>query len=295
MENLQLLFTNHTFIIVSIGTSLLGFISGILGSFIVLKKQSLLGDGIAHTTLPGVILSFLITKSKNLEILLLGALISAFLGYMLINFITKNSKVKFDSALAIVLSVFFGFAMVLLTISQKTENANQIGLDTYIYGQASAMLIRDVEILIISVFFLLVVLNIFWKEFKLITFDEEFAKVLGYKTDKLNMILNFLVIISIVIGLQSVGVILISALLICPSVSARQWTNSLEKMVLLSGIFGMVSSLIGTIISSSQLGFPTGACIVIIASLICFFSILFAPNRGIIHKIYNKMSQNKGV
>lgn len=271
------LLNNHTFIIVAIGSTLLGAISGVLGCFAVLRKQSLLGDGVAHSALSGIVIAFMLFGNKNLEVLLLGGLISGLLATLLIIFITKNSRIKFDSALAMVLSVFFGLGLVLLTLVQKQSNSNQAGIENFIYGQASSMLLRDVKIIGICGIILISIIILFWKEFKLLSFDIEFARTVGFNTNVLNLLLTLLLIISIIIGLQSVGVILMSTMLIAPAVGARQWVNSLSAMVILSSFFGAISGFLGTLISSLSPKTPTGPVIVIIATIIAFFSILIAP------------------
>ncbi len=271
------LLNNHTFIVVAIGSTLLGAISGILGCFAVLRKQSLLGDGVAHSSLAGIVLAFMLVGNKNLEILLLGGVMSGLIASLLILFITKNSRIKFDSALAMILSVFFGLGLVLLTLLQKQSNSNQAGIEYFIYGQASSMLLRDVKIIMICGLILISIIILFWKEFKLISFDIEFAKTIGYNTDMINIVLTLLLIVAIVIGLQSVGVILMSTMLIAPAVSARQWVNSLSSMVILSAIFGAVCGFLGTVISSVVQKTPTGPVIVIIATIIAILSLLIAP------------------
>lgn len=280
------LFSDYTFQIVALSSSLLGVISGVLGCFTVLRKQSLLGDGVSHAALPGVILAFLLIGSKNTEILLIGGVITGLLATYLITLIVKNSRVKFDSALAMVLSVFFGFAMILLTITQRIPNANQAGLDRFIYGQAASLLRRDLIVISVCGFVLLTLVALFWKEFKLLSFDAEFAQTLGFNTNRLSLFLTTLIVIAIIIGLQAVGVILMSCMLIAPAVAARQWVDRLSTMVILSAIFGALSGFVGTTISSLTTNMPTGPVIIICASSIAIFSILFAPKNGVIPKMY---------
>lgn len=269
---------DYTFQVVVIGATLLGGLSGILGSFAVLRKQSLLGDGISHSALMGVILAFMITGSTNVEVLLLGGLISGVVSVVLVNRIIKTTKIKFDSALALIMSVFFGMGVMLLSYVQKYESISSSGIERFIYGQASAMLLRDVKIISICGVILVGVVVIFWKEFKLLTFDKEFAQSIGYDVFKLDLLLTILTVITIIIGLQTVGVILMSSMLIAPVVGARQWVNSLSSMVILSSIFGGVSGIIGTVISVSYDSIPTGPVIVIVATSITIISMIL--NKG---------------
>lgn len=288
MDKIVALFSNYTFQTVALGSALLGLISGVLGSFAVLRKQSLLGDGVSHSALPGVVMAFILLGSKNTEVLLLGALISGLLATLLIVSVVRNTRVKFDSALALVMSVFFGLGLVLLTYVQKIPNSNQAGLKRFIFGQASTLLQRDIVLMAICGALLLTLVLLFWKEFKLFTFDPDFAQSLGFSPKRLNLLLSFMIVLAIIIGLQTVGVILMSAMLITPAVAARQWTNKLWVMVTLSALFGAVSGIAGTAASSLVPKLPTGPAIVVCVSLIVIVSILFAPGRGILHKLYQR-------
>lgn len=288
MNQVIALFHDYTFQVVALGSVLLGILSGTMGTFAVLRKQSLLGDGISHAALPGVVLAFLITGSKNTEILLLGALLTGLLATLLILVIVKHSRIKFDSALAMVMSVFFGLGLVLLTYVQKRPDANQAGLKRFIYGQASTMLQRDVILMCVCGVFVIAIVFLFWKEFKLLTFNAEFAYSLGLPVEKLNLLLSFLVVLTIIIGIQTVGVVLMSAMLIAPAVAARQWSNRLWVMVVLSACFGGISGLAGTAVSSLVSQMPTGPTIVVCITIIALFSLLFAPERGILHKMLKR-------
>ncbi len=288
MNTLILLLSDYTFQTVALGAALLGLISGVLGSFAVLRKQSLLGDGVSHSALPGVVMAFILLGSKNTEIMLLGALASGLMATLFIVGIIRHTRIKFDSALALVMSVFFGCGLVLLTYVQKIPNSNQAGLQRFIFGQASTLLQRDIILMAACGSVLLALVILFWKEFKLFTFDGDFAQSLGFSPKKLNLLLSFMIVLAIIIGLQTVGVILMSAMLIAPAVAARQWTKKLWIMVVLSAGFGAVSGVVGTAASSLVLKLPTGPAIVVCVSLIVMVSVLFAPGRGILHRVYRQ-------
>lgn len=268
------LLKDYTFLVVIGGVTLLGAVCGVIGSFAVLRKQSLLGDGIAHSSLVGVVLAFIFTGSKNTEVLLFGGLVAGIISVLLIYAITKHTKIKFDSALALVMTVFFGFGLVLLTYVQKLNTTNQAGLERFIYGQASTMLLRDVKVIAFGCVFLLAFVFAFWKEFKLLCFDFEFAKTLGYNL--VDFLLTILFVVAIMIGLQTVGVVLISAMMIAPAVASRQWVNSLFSMVVLSAVFGSISSIIGTILSAYFTKLPTGPVIVIVSTIFAVSSIVLS-------------------
>ena len=286
------LFNTYTFRIVTLGCVLLGIISGIVGGFAVIKKQGLIGDGISHSTLPGVVLAFLIIGVKNTQFMMFGALIFGLLSAYLVFFIINNSRIKFDTSLAVVMSVMFGFGTLLLSYSQKLPNANQAGLKNYIYGQAANMLESDVLSMLVVGFIVIILVLLFWKELKITSFDPEYAKTLGFNTSYINLLMILLLVLAIIIGLQTVGVILMSALIIAPAVSARQWTNKFSIMVILAAIFGGLSGLLGATISITSSKLATGPIIVVVATIIAITSLLIAPKRGVISKLY-KRNQNK--
>ena len=288
MGALLALLKDYTFQTVALGAALLGVVSGVLGSFAVLRKQSLLGDGVSHAALPGIVAAFLLTGSKNTEVLLLGALASGLAATFVILSIVRCSRVKFDSALALVMSVFFGLGMVLLTYAQRMPDANQAGLKRFIYGQASTLLERDVLLTAACGVVLLSAVALCWKEFKLFSFDPEFARSIGFHTGRLNLLLSFMIVAAIIVGLQTVGVVLMSAMLITPAVAARQWTNRLGVMVLLASLFGAASGVTGTLLSSAVPGLPTGPVIVVCVTLIAAFSLLLAPGRGMLTRIFHR-------
>ena len=283
METLNILNRfDYTFMIVAIGASLLGAVSGALGTYAVLRRQSLLGDAISHAALPGIAIAFLLTGSKTPLILVLGAAIAGWLGTLFIMSIVRMTRIKYDSALGIVLSTFFGFGLVLHTLIQRTGNANQAGLDTFLFGQAATILERDVFTIGILGGIAILITLIFWKELKLLVFDEGFAASLGFSTRALDILLTSLLVIAIVLGLQAVGAVLMSAMLVAPAVAARQWTDRLSVMVLLAAFFGALAGVGGTIISSSASRIPTGPTIVLCATVVVGFSIIFAANRGLL-------------
>ena len=283
---------SYTTQMVLLGTALLGLASGIAGTFAVLRKESLIGDGLSHAALPGVVIAFLLTGIKDIEVLITGAALSSITAAWLITITVENSKIKFDGALATILSAFFGLGMVLLTYIQSLNNAGQAGLSKFIFGQAATILARDVYITSAAALIIIVLTALFWKELKLISFDVEYAKTLQIPVTFTLILYRSLLIMTIIIGIQSVGAILISSLLIAPAVGARQWTNKLGTMCILAGFFGMVSAIGGTIWSTTVQKLPTGPAIIVILSAIVLLSLIFAPNRGILWQ-YRKNKQSK--
>ncbi|MBL4644055.1 MAG: metal ABC transporter permease [Flavobacteriaceae bacterium] len=283
-EYFELLFNDYTLRTISLGTAILGAICGMLGSFAVLRKQSLLGDAISHAALPGIAIAFLITGTKETNVLLIGALISGLIGAFWIRGITRRTHLKSDTALGLILSIFFGFGMLLLTYIQKQPNANQAGLDKFLFGQAATLLARDVWFMATVTLVCLLVLLLFWKEFKILLFDADYAKTLGFNTKMIDTLITSFIVLAIVLGLQTVGVVLMSAMLLAPAAAARQWTNSLGIMVVLAAFFGATSGVIGTAISASQNNLSTGPVIVLVAAAFVVFSFIFSPSRGLLFR-----------
>ncbi|MGZ8450139.1 MAG: metal ABC transporter permease [Candidatus Deferrimicrobiaceae bacterium] len=284
MEFLGELFGNYTLRTVGLGAAFLGIVNGVLGSFAVLRKQSLLGDAISHAALPGIALAFLLTGSKATIVLLLGAAAAGWVGTLLVMNIVKNTRVKYDSALGLVLSVFFGFGLVLLTYIQRMPVASQAGLDTFLFGQAATLLARDVATIGILGAAVLLIVLVVWKEFKLLCFDPGFALSLGFPIRGLDILLITLLVTSIVIGLQTVGVVLMSAMVVAPAAAARQWTDRLGVMVTISAFFGALAGVGGALVSSLTARLPAGPTIVLCLTAIVIVSLLAAPNRGVVWK-----------
>lgn len=283
-EYIELVFTDYTLRTITLGTAILGAICGMLGSFAVLRKQSLLGDAISHAALPGIAIAFILIGAKNSNLLLLGALISGLIGAFWIRGITSKTHLKSDTALGLILSLFFGFGMLLLTFIQKQPNANQAGLDKYLFGQAATLLISDVWMMAIVTGVCLIVLLLFWKEFKLLLFDADYTKTLGFNTKFIDILITSFIVLAIVLGLQTVGVVLMSAMLLAPAAAARQWTNSLAKMVTIAAIFGAFSGVFGTAISASHNNLSTGPVIVLVAASLVLISFIFSPSRGLLFR-----------
>lgn len=283
-EYFLLVYNDYTLRTITLGTAILGAVTGMLGCFAVLRKQSLLGDAISHAALPGIAIAFLITGTKDSAPLLIGALVSGLIGTFWIKSMVKKTPIKSDTALGLILSLFFGFGMLLLTFIQKQPNANQAGLDKYLFGQAATLIESDVWIMAIVTGACLLVLLLFWKEFKILLFDLDYTQTLGFNTRFIDLIITIFIVLAIVLGLQTVGVVLMSAMLLAPAAAARQWTNSLSIMVFLAAVFGALSGVLGTAISASQDNLSTGPIIVLVASVFVVCSFIFSPNRGLLFK-----------
>ena len=278
---------NYNTRLVILSTTILGISTGLVGSFLLLRKRSLMGDALSHATLPGIALAFgLMTTwgfdGKSLPALLIGATISGVLGVLLMLAIRRTTQLRDDVAMGLVLSVFFGLGIALLTMVQKLPGASAAGLESFIYGQPASIVWNDF-LLIAFICLAITIATIFlFKEFTLLCFDDAFAASQGWPALRLDVALLALVTAVTVIGLQSVGLILIIAFLITPPTTARFWTNRLSHMAILSGVFGALSGWLGATISALYVNLPAGALIVLAAASLFLFSMLFAPARGVI-------------
>lgn len=285
------LLSSYTLQIVLLGTVLLGIISGIVGVFLTLKKEALVSDAISHATLPGVVLAYIISSQVNIYFSILGAIGAAFAGIFIYELIRKYTKVKSDAVLAIILSSFFGLGQMLLVLISGTAGQNQARLKKFVFGQAATMSSGDITFFIVILLVVLHAIIIFFRHFKLFIFNSEFYASLGFSKTFISLILNVLTVLVIVAGIQSVGVILMSALLIAPAVSARLWSDRLHMNLILSGFIGGISGALGTLFGTSM---ATGPVIVIFASIFVVISLLFAPKKGIvIVKIKNRNFKKK--
>ena len=273
---------DYTLRTVALGAAVLGLSSGSLGAFAVLRGQSLLGDAISHAALPGIALAFLLTGSKAPLVLVAGAAAAGWLGTLAVMTVAGRSRVPFDAALGLVLSVFFGGGLVLLTYLQRQPDASQAGLDKFLFGQAAALVTADVLTIAGLGAAALLAVAVFWKEFKLLAFDPDFAAAQGFPVRALDVGLTTLLVVAIVVGLQTVGVVLMSAMLIAPAAAARQWTDRLGGVLVLAALFGAVAGVAGAVISATTARVPTGPTIVLCASAIVLVSLLVAPGRGLL-------------
>lgn len=285
------LFTDYTLRNVTLGSMLLGAISGLLGCFAVLRRQALLGDAMSHAALPGIALAFLVTGQRDPLTLLLGAAVAALAAALWLLAIVRTSRIKDDAALALILAVFFGFGLVLLSYVQRQPTAAQAGLKSFLFGQAAALVERDLWAMLAIGGPALALIAIFWPQVKLISFDPDFARSLGLPVRRFEVLLTGVLVAAIVIGLQTVGVVLMSAMLIAPAVAARQWTNRLEMMVLLAAGFGALAALIGAWISAQGERLATGPVIVLAMSALTAVSLLIAPERGLLWRRWRLMRQ----
>lgn len=287
-------------LIVLMGTSLLGASAGLVGSFAVLRQRALTGDALAHAALPGLCLAFIVMGERSLPAMLLGALLSGLVGIGAISALRRWTRIKEDTAIGIILSVFFGAGIVLSRcIQNMSATGSKAGLDSYILGKTAGMIFQDVMLIAGLATFCLIVLLLFYKEFRVVAFDPSFARVQGWPAGSLDLLLMTLISVAVVIGLPAVGVVLMASLLILPGASARFWTDELDRLLMLATGFGLITGAVGTLISTQYSMLPAGPIIVLTGTTLFLFSLFFAPRRGVIsrwlleRRIQRQLGQDK--
>ncbi|PZV80329.1 manganese/zinc/iron transport system permease protein [Algoriphagus aquaeductus] len=273
---------------VVLGITLLGIGSAYVGTFSFLDKKALLGDAISHAVLPGICLGFILAGEKNPVYIVTGAFLSGALATFLSSWLRKNTKLSEDTIIATILSVFFGVGIVMLTGLQKSGNPEIAGLNSFIFGNAIGISESDLMIYGGLSLTIIMVLTLFLKEFRLMVFDPEYGKAIGFPMEAIRFLFNVLMILAVVIGIQAIGVVLMAALLITPGAAARFWTDRLHPLLILAASFSIVSGILGTYISFVIPQMPTGPWVVVFLSLIALLSFMFSPKSGIIFRYFSR-------
>lgn len=273
--------------LVAIGAGLLGFAAGSTGTFLFLRKRALVSDAVAHATLPGTALGFLVMVAfggdgRSLPGLLAGAALTAVIGLFVMEWITRRTRLAEDAAIGAVLSVFFGIGVVLLTVVQTVNAGRQAGLESFLLGSTAGLLYQDAVIIAVGGSLAVAALWALRRPMTLVAFDADYASSIGVNVRRVDLIMMGLVTAITVIGLKMVGLVLIVALLIIPSVTARFWTHRSAHLVWIAGALGGVAGYVGAAISASAPALPTGPIIVLVASSLFVLSLLFAPLRGVL-------------
>jgi len=273
--------------LVTLGATLLGIATGISGTFLYLRKNALISDAISHSTLPGLAAAFLIMTAfgldgRNLLGLLGGSAFSAALRLLTVNWLTRTTRLSQDAAIGSVLSVFFAFGVVLLTVLQAVPVGRQAGLEAYLLGSTAGMLFNEALLILFLGAITTTILVLCRRPIILVSFDSIYAQTLGVSPQKTDYLVLAVALAVTVIGMKIAGLILIVALLIIAPVAARFWSEKSDRIILISGVFGGLSGYVGTAISATAPGLPTGPIIVLCSFFLFLISFLLAPRRGIL-------------
>lgn len=277
-------FQDASIAFVVIGIILLGVGAAYVGTFSFLDKKALLGDAISHAVLPGICLGFMLAGEKNPVYIVTGAFLSGALATFLTSWLKSNTRLSDDAIIASILSIFFGFGIVLLTVIQKSGNPEMAGLNQFIFGNAIAILEEDLYIYGGLALLIILILTLLRKEFNMMVFNADFGKSIGYPMGAIRLTFNMLIILAVVIGIQAIGVVLMAALLITPGAAARFWTDRLDRLLVIAGMFSAISGVVGTYVSFVIPQMPTGPWVVVSLSFIAMISFLFAPRKGMFYR-----------
>jgi manganese/zinc/iron transport system permease protein len=282
-----LLQSGYNAAVVAIGAALLGAAAGTSGVFLFLRRRALASDAIAHATLPGVGVAFLVMVAaggdgRTLAALLAGAAVSAALGLLLVDAIVRRTRLAEDTAIGAVLSVFFGLGIVLLTIIQSVPAGRAAGLEGFLLGATAGMLLAEAVLIAAGGALVVGLVLLLRRPMTRLAFDPGFVAAGGGSVRRTDLAIMGLVLAVTVVGLKVVGLVLIVALLIIPPVTARLWTDRIGPMLAIAGGAGAVAGYVGSALSASAPSLPTGPVIVLVAVTLFAASLLVAPRRGVL-------------
>lgn len=272
---------SYTDAVVAIGGAVLGLVAGVVGVFAVLRERSLVGDALAHSALPGVAVAFLVTGAKDASGLLIGAAVAGLVGAVAMLAVERTGRIRPDAAIGVVLSTAFSLGIVLITYIGSTDDADQAGLSNYLFGQAAGLLERDVTVFAVLALVTVAIVAVAHRPLKTTLFDPGFAGSLGLRVRAVELGMTALLVVAIVVGLRTVGAVLMVALLIVPAVAARQLTDRLAPMLVLAGAVGASVGAGGSLLSTAS-GTPTGPVIVLLGVAVVLLAVAFAPGRGVV-------------
>lgn len=286
--------------VVVVSVAMLGIAAGLVGSFTLLRKRALIGDALAHASLPGIAVAFLLSAAwggngKSLPMLLVGATLGGLCGVGTILLVQSATRLKQDAVLGIVLSVFFGAGAALLGIVQQMKTGSAAGLETFIYGKTASIQQSDANLILGVAVLSLGISVLLFKELKLLCFDQDFADAQGLSSIALDVVLMTLVVAVTMVGLQAVGLILVVALLVIPPAAARFWTDSLFRLAAVSAAFGLLGGVLGAVTSALLPKLPSGAMIVLVCAFIFVVSMALGPARGVIPRELRRRKLNHNI
>lgn len=283
---------SSTLILVLVGLAIISATAGVVGCYAFLRKRTLVGDAVAHSVLPGVAVGFILSGTKDPIFLLLGGLVFGYLAILSIDLIHRRTKLSEDTAIALVTTVYFALGSVFLSVISNTGDGDQAGLKDFLFGKAATLTELDLIVFVVTAVIVIITVVIFYKPFMMLSFNKDFAAAQGWKMNVYETLLSLLTVLVIAIGLQAVGVVLMSALLIAPGASSRYWTNSLRKMMWISALFGALSGVGGGLLSLLGDDMPTGPWVIMILFLFTLLTLLFAPEKGYL-SIFKRNKNNQ--
>jgi manganese/zinc/iron transport system permease protein len=271
---------DYTDAVVAIGAAILGLAAGVLGTFAVLRRRSLVGDAVAHATLPGVCIAFLLTGAKDAGSLIAGAAAAGLIAALLVVGLERVPRLRADAAIGVVLSALFSLGIVLLTAIASGSDADQAGLERYLFGQAAGLLERDLVVMAALTGAALLVVVVGHRALRAALFDPAHAASLGLPVRAVDVLVTALLVVAVVVGVRAVGAILMVAMLVVPAVTARQLVGRLWQVLVVAGVVGAAVGVTGALLSERS-GLPTGPVVVLVGVAAAALAVLLAPGRGV--------------
>ena len=277
----------------TIGCMLMCMTAAIVGAFQVLRGEALIGEVLSHASYPGVVLALLLDyllfqethDVLSLAIVLLGATLAALTALYFMHWHARR-RVSKDITLTLTLASFFAVGLFLLSLLQNDFPTLERKLQSYLFGQAALM--RDVHVLMYGIlcFFILGAVMLFFRPIQATLFDPVFTDLSGISRRRIEVLLFVMMLLSIVIGIRSLGVVLISSQLLFPAAAARMWTDRLKPLLLISALFGALAGFGGLYVShevglATGILLPTGPLIVTIGATLFFITLLLSPKNGL--------------
>lgn len=276
---LSISFIDPTLITMFAGILLIGLTAAVVGVFSFLRKKSLMGDAISHAILPGVALAYLVAETKSTWMLMIGAMIAGWLATVFMDVLGRTTRLRTDSTTAIVLSIFFSIGLVIISWIQGNGKDSQSGLSDFLFGKVAALSRADLLMFGVIILILLILLVFKYRIFYFVAFNQDYMKVRGFSIVWNDFLISTASILAITMGIQAVGVVLMSALLIIPVAAARMLTYRISWLVILSGVFGMTGAFAGAFCSTFGDNMPTGPWIIIALFAIMLVTVLVRFGR----------------
>lgn len=274
-----------------IGCMLLGLNCGLLGGFIVVRRLSLVGDTLSHAVLPGVALGFLWNMTKDPVAILIGATLVGALAMLVVNVITRTTRLKQDTALGLVLSTFFAVGMCLVTMIQQLTTGNKSGLDKFFFGQAAAISNDELWLLAGTTVVTLVFITVCYRGLVMLSFHRSFGETLGLPMATLHHVLMLFTSFAVVTAMQAVGVVLVSAMLIIPAATAYLLTDRMHRLLAYAAVIGVCTAMLGTFFSFLGSNFPTGPFMVLSGASFFLAAFLASPRHGWLVRLWRQRSR----
>jgi manganese/iron transport system permease protein len=250
---------------------LVGVLCPVVGTYLLVQRMALLGDVMAHSVLPGLAIAFFLKIN-----ILIGAFVSGIISALLIAWIRSQTRVKVDAAMALIFSSFFALGVLLITLLR-----NKLDLDSFLFGDILGVTQADVIRTTVITVIVLSLIRIFYKELFFYTFDRLGAQAIGLPIDLIYIGLMSGVTLTIIASMQTIGVVLVVALLVGPATTAYLLVKELHHMMGLGALLGAITSLIG-MYTSYYLNVPSGPCIVLISFGFFVMAVLFSPTQGVL-------------